>query len=173
MYVHSLLAAYLSVLVPFSVASGPTGIDPFSNATIYQPSSNLSSVTYARTEELPGNALLAAWNDFGSVNNTMAIYRPKNDGRTWHTWGSCKSENPGRLLVQPHMLYLDDPFGEEKGGVLLLASNAVDNRSTNIEVYASWDEGQSFKFVSRVAEGGRANTTNGATPVWEPFLLWQ
>ena len=73
--------------------------------------------------------------------------------------------------MHPHLLYLEERFGKEEGGVLLLAVNAVDNRSTNMEVYASYDEGQNFEFVSRVAEGGRANTTNGATPVWEPFLM--
>ena len=149
------------------------GIDTFTNATVYQPLNNRSSVSYSRTETLPGNVLLAAWNDFGSSNGTMAVYQSKDNGQTWHPWGSCKSENPGRRLAQPHMLYLDEPFGDVERGVLLLSVNAVDNRSTNIEVYASRDQGRSFKFVSRVAEGGRANTTNGATPVWEPFLLRQ
>lgn len=28
-----------------------------------------------------------------------------------------------------------------------------------------------WEYVSHVTSGGRANTTNGATPIWEPFLL--
>lgn len=171
MYTYNFLVACLSILAPLSTASGTAGIEPFTNATVYEPSSNGSSVSYARTEEIPGNGLLAAWNDFGAPNSSMLIYRSNDDGRTWKPWGTCKSDKPGRRLVQPHLLYLDEPFGEEEGGVVLLSVNAADNSSTNIEVYASWNEGKDFEFVSRVATGGRANTTNGATPVWEPFLM--
>lgn len=173
MYTSNLLVACLGILTPLSVASPTSGIEPFTNATVYQPPSNQSSVSYARTEELPGNALLAAWNDFrgGNISDAIPIYRSNDDGRTWKPWGSCKSDKPGRRLVQPHLLYLDEPFGDEEGGVVLLSVNAWDNSSTNIEVYASWNEGKDFEFVSRVATGGRANTTNGATPVWEPFLM--
>src|ERR1700742_1324814 len=28
-----------------------------------------------------------------------------------------------------------------------------------------------WEYVSHVASGGKANTTNGANPIWEPFLL--
>ena len=174
MHVYQLFIAGLSVLaaaeaipaIPFS-----TSIDTFVNATVYKPAKNKSSPSYARTETLPGNVIVAAWNDLGSVNSSLPIYRSKDNGKTWGPWGSCKSKVPGRRLVQPHMLYLEESFGEEDGGVLLLAVNAADNKSTNIEIYGSWDQGQTFEFVSRAAQGGRGNTTNGATPVWEPFLL--
>ncbi|KAH7397387.1 hypothetical protein BKA66DRAFT_408260, partial [Pyrenochaeta sp. MPI-SDFR-AT-0127] len=55
--------------------------------------------------------------------------------------------------------------------VTLLAVNAVDEKSTNIELYASWDDGATFEFIHRVAEGGPANATTGAKAVGEPFLL--
>jgi len=147
----------------------------FANATIFNPISSRTSASYARTETLPGNVLLATWNDFGgsSTNSTLPVYRSLDSGRTWAPWGAVKSNTPGRRLVQPHLLYLEDDFGEEEGGVLLLSCNAADNRSTNIEVYASYDEGRSFEFASLVATGGRGNTTNGATPIWEPYLLRQ
>jgi hypothetical protein len=150
-------------------------IPTFANATIFNPTSNKTSASYSRTETLPGNLLLATWNDFGgsSANSTLPVYRSLDSGRTWGPWGSVRSNTPGRRLVQPHLLYLEDDFGEEDGGVLLLACNAADNSSTNIEVYASYDEGRTFEFASLVATGGRGNTTNGATPIWEPYLLRQ
>jgi hypothetical protein len=43
--------------------------------------------------------------------------------------------------------------------------------STNIQLYASTDAGLTWEFLSKVAQGGPPDTTNGATPVWEPFLL--
>jgi hypothetical protein len=47
--------------------------------------------------------------------------------------------------------------------------NAVDAKSTNIELYASTDLGVTFDFVHRVAEGGRV----GSKAVGEPHLLVQ
>ena len=51
----------------------------------------------------------------------------------------------------------------------LLAVNAIDEKSTNIELYASWDQGVTFEFVHRVAEGGPI----GAKAVGQPFMLMQ
>jgi len=135
------------------------------NTTVNQPVSNASSVSYARTESLPYNSLLAAWNDLRSTNHTTPIYRSDNIRETRHPRGSCRLDNAGRRLVQPHLLHLHEACGDKEGDVLLLSVNVVDNRRTNIEVYASWPQGKTFRFVSRVAEGGRANTTNGTIPV--------
>lgn len=51
----------------------------------------------------------------------------------------------------------------------LLAVNAVDAKSTNIELYASTDKGVTFKFVHRIAEGGAVDSK----AVGEPHLLFQ
>ncbi|KAH8833926.1 hypothetical protein DL96DRAFT_1810302 [Flagelloscypha sp. PMI_526] len=47
----------------------------------------------------------------------------------------------------------------------------TDLSKTQIDVYASTDHGYSWKFVSHVAAGGKADPTNGQTPVWEPFFM--
>jgi hypothetical protein len=161
----SLLACVLSV-----VTADP--IDSFANVTVYDPGSS-SKVTYGRTENLPNNTILAVWNDFSQVNSTIPIYRSTDNGFSWYSFGTVTSDDPGRKLVQPHLLLLNQTFGDYDAGSVLLAVNAVDSKSTNIEIYASGDSGESWEFVSRVASGGPANTTNGATPVWEPFLLHQ
>jgi hypothetical protein len=166
-------ATAIGLYSTIATAQSDDSIPIFANASIFTAPTNKTSASYARTETLPGNLLLATWNDFSasSTNSTLPIYRSLDSGRTWGPWGIVKSNTPGRRLVQPHMLYLDDDFGEEDGGVLLLACNAADNSSTNIELYASYDEGRTFEFTSHVARGGKGNTTNGATPVWEPYLL--
>ncbi|KAF2258222.1 hypothetical protein CC78DRAFT_563126 [Lojkania enalia] len=126
--------------------------------------------SYARTESLPDGSLLATWQDF-STTDMISIYRSLDNGFSWFTWYNVTSDKPGRRVVQPHLLYVNETFGDYQGGALLLAVNAMDNSSTNIEIYASRNLGETFDFVSHVASGGRANTTNGATPVWEPFLM--
>ncbi|KAF2732503.1 hypothetical protein EJ04DRAFT_608203 [Polyplosphaeria fusca] len=154
-------------------ASTALAIDPFINATVYAPRPN-TTVSYARTETLPDGSLLAVWNSFSENNESLPIYRSRDDGKTWSPHGRAHTDVPGRRLVQPHLLWVNASAGFrgwDDDGALLLAVNAADNRSTNIEIYGSRDWGRSFEFVSRVASGGRGNTTNGATPVWEPFLM--
>jgi hypothetical protein len=147
-------------------------IDTFINVTVYDPGST-AQVSYARTVDLPNNTVLAVWNDLDQPNVTISIYRSTDSGYSWRSFGSATSDEPGRKLLQPYLIYLGQSFGEDYGGTVVLAVNAVDNKSTNIELYASWDNGQTFEFESRVATGGPSNAPNGATAVRAPFLLQQ
>jgi hypothetical protein len=155
-------------------AATVNAITPFINATVYDPKSD-AKVSYARTETLPDGSLLAVWNSFSQTNDSLLIYRSQDDGKTWGPHGRARSEVAGRRMVQPHLLWVNASYGfrDWEDGALLLAVNEADNKSTNIEIYGSRNMGRSFEFVSRVATGGRGNTTNGATPVWEPFLMLQ
>ncbi|KAF2472391.1 BNR/Asp-box repeat protein [Lindgomyces ingoldianus] len=163
-----MLLSFLTSFIGLAVAA-TNPIDTFANVTVFQPDSG--AVSYARTESLTNGTLLATWSDFAAANNTIPIYRSADNGFSWYTFGSVTSDTEGRRLVQPHLLYLNESFGDWDAGSVLLAVNAVDDKSTNIEVYGSADSGESWSFVSTVATGGKANTTNGATPVWEPFLM--
>jgi len=62
-------------------------------------------------------------------------------------------------------------MGKYPKGTVLASGNSADSSSTNIDLYASPNKGKNWEFVSNVARGGPPNTTNGATPVWEPFIL--
>lgn len=147
-------------------------IDTFTNVTVYDPGTT-AQVSYARTVDLANNTVLAVWNDYEQPNDAISIYRSTDSGYSWRSFGNVTSDEPGRKLLQPYLIYLDPEFGEDYGGTVVLAVNAVDDRSTNIELYASWDDGQTFQFESRVASGGPVDATDGATPVSEPFLLQQ
>jgi hypothetical protein len=68
------------------------------------------------------------------------------------------------------MSFTDD-IGDFPKGTVLGSGNSWNNFSTIIDVYASFDKGHNWEFVSNVARGGRPNTTNGADPIWEPFML--
>lgn len=155
--------------IPDPPAPTPTGVDTFSNVTVYQPDDPSTQVTYARTENLPNNTVLAAWNDPAQSNNSISIYRSTNNGFSWYSYGNAASSESGRKLLQPHLLYVNTTFGGESGTVLL-AVNAVDDKSTNIEVYASYDKGESFEFASTVVSGG---ANGSAKAVGNPFLLLQ
>ncbi|ORY04667.1 hypothetical protein BCR34DRAFT_491366 [Clohesyomyces aquaticus] len=166
----------LSSLLLATFAASTVAVDVFTNVTIYTSPNNTGATSYARTEELPDGSWIATWNSFGdrsnsSILSSLPVYRSTDEGHTWGPWGKVGSGIPGRRLVQPHLLVLTEDMGEYEEGTVLLAVNAADNNSTNIEIYASEDLGENWKFATRVAVGGRGNTTNGATPVWEPFLL--
>ncbi|KAF1850269.1 glycoside hydrolase family 93 protein [Cucurbitaria berberidis CBS 394.84] len=148
----------------------PTGVDTFANATVYQPDDSTHHLTSPRTENLPNNTILAVWNDPESTSDTLSIYRSTNNGFSWYAHGTAKSTVAGRKLLEPHLLHVDGIWSGETN-LALLTVNAVDEKSTNIELYASWDNGTIFEFVHLIAEGGPAIATTGSTAVGEPFMV--
>lgn len=143
----------------------PTGIDVFANVTLYEPDSS-AQVTAPRTESLPNNTVLAAWND-PSSKGSIAIYRSSNNGYSWYPFGTATSDS-GKGLLQPHLLYINGTYADETG-TTLLAVNAVDDRTTTIELYASNDQGESWDLASAIATGGPLNNTSAA--VANPYLV--
>lgn len=150
----------------------PTGVDTFSNATIYQPDDASHHLTSPRTENLPNNTILAVWNDPQQTNDTLLIYRSTNDGFSWYAHGTAVSTIAGRRLLEPHLLFVEGSWSGDTN-ITLLAANAVDDKSTNIELYASWDQGVTFEFVHRIAEGGSISDAVGPKVVGEPYMLIQ
>jgi hypothetical protein len=145
-----------------------TGVDAFSNATVYQPDDSSHHLTSPRTENLPNNTILSVWSDTAQSKGTLQVYRSTNNGFSWYPYGTSKSTVAGRKLLEPHLLFINGSWGGD-ANLTLLAVNAVDTKSTNIELYASYDQGVTFEFVHRVAEGGAV----GAKAVGEPHLLLQ
>ena len=157
-----LLTLLSSLILPSAAApvAGGAAIDTFANVTIHD-----GDGWYARTETLANGAVLATW------SNSSAVYRSTDNGYSWYPLGTVESEVEGRSLVQPHLLLLNETIGDFEKGTVVMAVNAWDNSSTNIQIYVSTDSGESWEHASDVATGGAPNRTNGATPVWEPFLL--
>lgn len=85
------------------------------------------------------------------------------------------------------MYLLKQSIGGYPAGTILLAGNSIpaDLSKTQLDLYASTDNGVSWKFISHIANGGEAvslftafqsrakrqRPNNGLTPVWEPFLM--
>ncbi|GAA4163890.1 hypothetical protein GCM10022286_24990 [Gryllotalpicola daejeonensis] len=109
----------------------------------------------------------------GAADPGFPIYRSDDDGRTWTKVGNVPNAGTASgLYLQPYLYELPRAFGGLPKGALLFACNDFGNfTSTNIRLYASTDSGVTWQFLSTVAQGGPPDTTNGATPVWEPFLL--
>jgi hypothetical protein len=96
------------------------------------------------------------------------LYRSDDDGRTWQTYSTIPVAG---FALQPFLYELPRDFAGLPKGALLFSCNLFGGVGTNIQLYASTDSGLTWQFLSTVAQGGPPNTTNGATPVWEPFLL--
>jgi hypothetical protein len=143
----------------------------FVNNTIYQPSDR-ESVTYPRFTELEDGTLLATTSLSGHSPGFFPIFESKDGGASWE-WISNVTDtvNGWGLSAQPALAELTEPLGSYEAGTILASGNSWSGEGTRIDIYASTDQARTWEFVSRVAEGGAPNTTNGATPIWEPYLM--
>lgn len=160
---------------PGDNAGGVSEEVPFGPVVVANPGGGPS---YARAVRLstaqPGRSrtLLATYQSFGGPAG-FPIYRSDDDGRTWTKQSNVPDASTASgLYLQPFLYELPRAFAGFPKGALLFACNSLGNfTSTNIQLYASTDGGLTWQFLSTVAQGGPPDTTNGATPVWEPFLL--
>lgn len=160
---------------PAGGAGKPGGEVPFGPVVVAGQGGRTS---YARAVRLsttaPGKSrtLLATYQGGGGPG--FPLYRSDDDGRTWAKQSSVPdAATASGVYLQPFLYELPRAFAGLPKGALLFACNWLGKNfgSTNIQLYASTDDGLTWQFLSTVAQGGPANTTNGATPVWEPFLL--
>ncbi|KAF2770370.1 BNR/Asp-box repeat protein [Teratosphaeria nubilosa] len=173
-----------SLAISGAIATAASAL--LTNVTIFTPPSNytIPRTLYARTlllsqendtESTP--QLLATWENYGPNNNTnpyFPIYQSFDLGATWSERSRVYDQvNGWGLRYQPFLYELPEDFACFKKGTVLLAGNSIpqDLSQTQIDVYASEDQGTTWKFVSHVARGGEALPDNGLSPVWEPFLL--
>ncbi|RYP28379.1 hypothetical protein DL767_007251 [Monosporascus sp. MG133] len=166
----------LAVLLAQGIAALAGSREPrpfgfFVNNTIYQPSGS-ESITYPRYTELRDGTILATASLFGHNPAYFPVFESKDGGASWKWVSDIKdTENGWGFPAQPAITELTEPLGGFGTGTILASGNSWSNNGTRIDLYASTDHARSWQFVSHITEGGRPNTTNGATPVWEPYLL--
>ncbi|MFB6202512.1 MAG: sialidase family protein [Halorhabdus sp.] len=152
--------------------------------TLYRPPAGTPEpgAMYPRLERLShggagGDVLLATFEHYWSTDPENAeqpffpVYRSADGGDTWEKCSEIHdTENGWGLRYQPTLFELPRAVGPWDAGTILAAGNSIpdDLSQTQIDVYASDDRGQTWQYVSTVAEGGRAVPQDGATPVWEP-----
>ncbi len=151
----------------------------YTNVTVFDPPSNytIPRTLYARTLELPDGTLLATWENYLPNNDSnpyYPIFASKDNGETWAERSRLYDQhNHWGARYQPFLYQLPQDIGDYKAGNILLAGNFIPNdlSRTQIDVYVSSDNAESWSYVSTVANGGEAIPDNGLTPVWEPFLM--
>lgn len=171
---------FVAAITAVAAHRGPTRPESFSDVVIFDPPRNytIPRTLYARNEQLPNGDILATWENYSPEPPAVyfPIYRSSDHGKTWKEISRVHDTANGLgLRYQPFLYYLPEPVGRFRAGTLLLAGSSIptDLSSTQIDLYASQDEGYTWKFLSHIAAGGEAVPNNGLTPVWEPFLLAQ
>ncbi|KAJ9615778.1 hypothetical protein H2200_001855 [Cladophialophora chaetospira] len=165
---------------------GGSSSPDFDNVTIYMTPADWPrrSTSYAREVLLnqnceTDNVLLSTWTLTPPSGRYYPVFASHDLGQSWAQISQIefgpetgKVYSSGRL-AQPYLFELPIDMGDYPAGTVLFTGmgQPSDQSSTDIYVYASRDKGYSWEFVSHVASGGPANTTNGNTPIWEPFLI--
>ncbi|KAL1310809.1 hypothetical protein AAFC00_001048 [Neodothiora populina] len=191
MHISQILLAAAVAIVPTALGKAinrhhisPSNIT-VSNVTIFDPPSNytIPRTLYARTLALTCDdgdkeeTVLATWENYLYNNNSnpyFPIYASSDGGQTWSERSRVYDQvNGWGLRYQPFLYELPETIGDFEKGTVLLAGNSIpdDLSETLIDVYASYDKGYTWTFISHVARGGEALPNNGLTPVWEPFLM--
>ncbi|KAK9455919.1 putative glycoside hydrolase [Dipodascopsis uninucleata] len=150
----------------------------FENKTVFSPPENynIPRVLYARSVELSSGVLLSTWENYSPEPPLVyfPIYESSDSGLSWtHISNVTDKVNGWGMRYQPFLYQLTQRFGNYEEGTILAAGNSIptDLSQTQIDLYASKDQGRSWTFVSHIASGGEALPDNGLTPVWEPFIM--
>jgi len=148
----------------------------FNNNTIYQTTGK-EAITYPRFVELTDGTVIATASLQGSTGlSYFPIFESKDGGAHWEYISDLRDQvNGWGMSAQPALTQLTEDLGDYEAGTIMAAGNSWSGNNktggTKIDLYASTDGARSWKFVSHIAQGGPPNTTNGATPIWEPYLL--
>ncbi|MFF8970296.1 RICIN domain-containing protein [Streptomyces sp. NPDC014995] len=118
--------------------------------------------------------LLATFEQYTNGTPVFPIYRSTDNGTSWTRISEvADTQNGWGMRWQPELFELPRAMGGFPAGTILAAGDSVpaDRGGSKIDLYASTDRGQTWSFVTNIATGGRAISSNGYTPVWEPFFL--
>ncbi|MFE7278326.1 RICIN domain-containing protein [Streptomyces sp. NPDC057623] len=174
----SLLVAAATVALP---AAGRAAAESTPSQTLYTPPSNAPSpgTFYPRAMRLQHNGsangtILATFEQYTNDKPVFPIYRSTDNGISWTKISEvADTQNGWGMRWEPELFELPRAMGGFPAGTILAAGDSVpaDRGGTKIDLYASTDRGQTWTFVTNIATGGEAISSNGHTPVWEPYFL--
>ncbi|MFF4119035.1 RICIN domain-containing protein [Streptomyces sp. NPDC001714] len=176
--VFALLAVVATLVLP---AAGRADALARPSQTMYTPPSNAPSPGsfYPRALRLEHNGsangtILSTFEQYTSGTPVFPIYRSTDNGNSWTKLSDVTdTQNGWGMRWEPQLFELPTAMGDFPAGTILAAGDSVpsDRSASKIDLYASTDRGQTWSFVTNIATGGPAFSTNGYTPVWEPFFL--
>ncbi|MCL8011229.1 RICIN domain-containing protein [Streptomyces sp. AS02] len=175
----ALLAAVGTLTLP---AAGPAAAESRPSQTLYTPPSDALSpgTFYPRAMRLQHNGsangtLLATFEQYREDMPVFPIYRSTDNGVSWTKISEvADTQNGWGMRWEPELFELPRAMGGFPAGTILAAGDSVPYDrwgGSKIDLYASTDRGQSWDFVTNIATGGPAFSTNGFTPVWEPYFV--
>ncbi|GAB2889371.1 hypothetical protein GCM10027074_67130 [Streptomyces deserti] len=180
-FLFLLLALIASVATLVLPAAGKAEAISRPSQTMYTPPPDAPAPgsLYARGLRLQHNGsangtLLATFEQYTNGTPVFPIYRSTDNGTSWTKISEvADTQNGWGMRWQPELFELPKAMGGFPAGTILAAGDSVpaDRGGSKIDLYASTDRGQSWSFVTNIATGGRAISSNGYTPVWEPFFL--
>ncbi|MBE8472162.1 RICIN domain-containing protein [Streptomyces justiciae] len=174
----SLLVAVATLTLP---AAGRAAAESRPSQTLYTPPADAPSpgTFYPRAMRLQHNGaangtILATFEQYTNGIPVFPIYRSTDNGTSWTKISEvADTQNGWGMRWEPELFELPRAMGGFPAGTILAAGDSVpaDRGGTKIDLYASTDRGQSWTFVTNIATGGEAISSNGHTPVWEPYFL--
>ncbi|MEU6356557.1 RICIN domain-containing protein [Streptomyces sp. NPDC047072] len=174
----TLLVAVLTMVVP----TGRADALARPSQTMYTPPSDAPSPgsLYPRSLRLEHNGsangtILSTFEQYTSGTPVFPIYRSTDNGNSWTKISDvADTQNGWGMRWEPQLFELPTAMGDFPAGTILAAGDSVpgDRSATKIDLYASTDRGLTWSFVTNIATGGKAISSNGYTPVWEPFFLY-
>ncbi|NUP17397.1 MAG: ricin-type beta-trefoil lectin domain protein [Streptomyces sp.] len=177
--VLALIASVATLVMP---AAGRADAISRPSQTMYTPPSGSPAPgsLYPRALRLQHNGsangtILATFEQYTNTTPVFPIYRSTDNGDSWTKISDiADTQNGWGMRWEPELFELPTALGDFPAGTILASGLSVpgDRGGTKIDTYASTDRGQSWTFVSNIATGGRAISSNGFTPVWEPFFLY-
>ncbi len=156
---------------------------PYLNeTTIAQPEKGKVEYIYPRYVELMDGTILVtvSRSTFGGSGpgsssgplEYFPVFSSSDGGASWDYIGNITDQvNGWGLDAQPALVELTEELGGYPEGTVLAAGNSWSENGTRIDLYSSPDKGHTWSFVSQIAQGTAPNTTNGAHPIWEPYLM--
>lgn len=140
------------------------------------PFNGIINTLYARNAQLPNGDLVATWENYTPEPPAVyfPIYRSSGHGKTWKELSRVHDTANGLgLRYQPALYSLPERVGRFRSGTLVLVGSSIPSNMSSIQIdlYASQDQGRTWKFLSHIASGGAAQPNQGSNTVWEPFLM--
>ena len=170
-YTNNIIGAEVNILPEFIVEVSRAGENWWGAGVQY------GRIIQLQHGETPGR-LLATFEELNAgimpQSPAFPIFASDDEGQTWNRIAEVRQFGGGvQSEWQPHLFELSQDVGLLRKGTVLLAGVSIDaahSTKTAIKLYASEDSGETWAYVSTVAEGYGLRP-EPSRAIFEPFLM--